>query len=669
MPLESPKPPDPILKEFCTLTGMCSEGLYHKLIVPGDGDILPKSRGRPKGAKNRPKGIKVRVKSPGSASAGAGSILKRLRNSKVEGKGRSRCLSSPSEECKGKRSSNPLPVDEVLSKVLDRMAYDKGIASQMVFKEGVKVSMVQPSNKLQGSSFCSIEGNDGSFIKNPIEPCVSVSKSHSNGLGNKGDVVNGSVDPGSGSNGSIELNMADVEHVEADSTKKADKGIDESVNGGSTFVFGNVQNGKGILKKPTVGLTSVQFGPSLFYKSNSVWSSKLGAKNGCSDVPVNIESFAEKMKKGVEDRELQMNFTPQSVSKNSDGSRRIAISIFSGIGKPMIMDRLTKERCLKKSSKLDFARVLVEVNADEDLPSSLEIEYPQIGMRPARIGKLDVKYQWKPPLCTHCKSFGHTTVSCKVRPRKEEEIAAKVIFEALKSKDSVPSKSSDGKLENDGLLKLNRSGYQKSQGVVSKVKTGGGSSNNFQQGNSGMKAGLNNSTSKKNAKPVSSSDDTGIVQKPPLSSKYNANFKPRVLVRGSGSDGNRDEIISENIPVNNSYQVFEDHDMVDKDEEFLGVVDEEYDKVVWPKLKLEVVNVLKSGVYPSLAIRSDWSPTQLEFFYKNCSKFGMERFVDDEEVDYENEGMANVMKPEKMDEGCRGVVNDGPPNKPVSNES
>lgn len=47
----------------------------------------------------------------------------------------------------------------------------------------------------------------------------------------------------------------------------------------------------------------------------------------------------------------------------------------------------------------------------------------------------------------------------------------------------------------------------------------------------------------------------------------------------------------------------------------------------------------------------------------------MERFVDDEEVDYENEGMANVMKPEKMVEGCPGVVNDGPPNKPVSNES
>lgn len=67
--------------------------------------------------------------------------------------------------------------------------------------------------------------------------------------------------------------------------------------------------------------------------------------------------------------------------------------IFSGIGKPMLMDRLTKERCLKKVGKLDFARVLVEVSATEDLPCMLEIEYPQYGDKPARVGKLEVKYQ------------------------------------------------------------------------------------------------------------------------------------------------------------------------------------------------------------------------------------------------------------------------------------
>nr|GEZ94098.1 hypothetical protein [Tanacetum cinerariifolium] len=106
--------------------------------------------------------------------------------------------------------------------------------------------------------------------------------------------------------------------------------------------------------------------------------------------------------------------------------------IISGVGKPLLMDNMTKERCLKKAGKLDFARVLVEVSAEYDLPCSLEISYPPIGNRLAKVGVLDVKYQWKPPLSTHCRTFGHSTLSCKVRPRTKEEIAVKNIKEALK---------------------------------------------------------------------------------------------------------------------------------------------------------------------------------------------------------------------------------------------
>ncbi|GKF43815.1 hypothetical protein Tco_0130367, partial [Tanacetum coccineum] len=57
----------------------------------------------------------------------------------------------------------------------------------------------------------------------------------------------------------------------------------------------------------------------------------------------------------------------------------------SGIGKLLLMDNMTKERCLKKAGKLDFARVLVEVSADDELPNVLEIAYPPIGNSPAKI--------------------------------------------------------------------------------------------------------------------------------------------------------------------------------------------------------------------------------------------------------------------------------------------
>ncbi|GKG48245.1 hypothetical protein Tco_0510130, partial [Tanacetum coccineum] len=65
--------------------------------------------------------VKIKVQSPGSASAGAGAILKRVRNSKIIGKGRSRSESSHVDVTNGKRSnSSNIPVDDVLTKVLDR---------------------------------------------------------------------------------------------------------------------------------------------------------------------------------------------------------------------------------------------------------------------------------------------------------------------------------------------------------------------------------------------------------------------------------------------------------------------------------------------------------------------------------------------------------------------
>ncbi|GJZ71665.1 hypothetical protein Tco_0635516 [Tanacetum coccineum] len=68
MPIENNKPPDPILEEFSTLTGMSSEGLSHKPFIPHDVLVPPRSRGRPKGTKNRAKSVKIKIQSPGSVS-------------------------------------------------------------------------------------------------------------------------------------------------------------------------------------------------------------------------------------------------------------------------------------------------------------------------------------------------------------------------------------------------------------------------------------------------------------------------------------------------------------------------------------------------------------------------------------------------------------------------
>ncbi|PWA77961.1 hypothetical protein CTI12_AA221320 [Artemisia annua] len=660
MPIESTEPPDVISDEFRTPTGITSEDLHHRPIFPNVEIKNPRSRGRPKGTKNHPRKGIIQAQSPGSASAGAGAILKRLRNSKVNGLGRSRSESSPMVPVNGKRliPSN-VPVDDVLTKVLDKMAHDKNIAKQMVFREGIKYDGLSGKKVFKSDSNCLIGGNDGSFIKNPFVPVDIKPDVSSNGVVDK-EGMDCSVDPCLVSNTTSKLNMADVEHVGVENSRKANKDGSEVVDKGHGFVFGDMQNGKGILNKPTIGLTKVQFGPSLFYNSNSVWaSSKAGVNALKADNALNIDSFAEKLKKGVEDRELQMNFVPQFVSKGSD--------------------------------------VLVEVSAEDELPHVLEIEYPQIGMRPARIGKLDVKYQWQPPQCTHCKTFGHKTVLCKVRPKTEAEMADKVVASVETGIDNVGSRSNVAKGDEEGFIAVGKKNKPASQGhnqqgnmqrnnansrqysgrnVQMSNRVSGGNTRTYgsrmgpnqqnsygnqkQQGNVKNK-GVNVSTSvlKQGNKGGTKSNDSGhkmvgnLVQKPPLSSKYNENFKPKVLVRGSGSKGDSVSAMVEDLPVSNTFQAFDDHDMVDKENEFINGTDVEYTNVVWPKLKLEVDEVMKSGKYPSMAVKTDWSLAQLDYFFKNCSKYGMEPYIEEEDVESDNEGMAASMKPEFVD-------NDGP---------
>ncbi|GKE40762.1 hypothetical protein Tco_1464167 [Tanacetum coccineum] len=177
MPLDPTKPHDPILDDFNTLIGLSVDGLCHKPFIPNGDANLPKPIGRHRGVKNRPKGIKLKVQSPGSAFVGAGAILKRLRNSKIVGK--------------------------------DRIAVDKDISKQMVFKEGSNVCNKSVYKVSKNDSHCLIKGNEGSFIKNPVE-IVKLDVNSNDDKADKGGRVDVYVDPCFVSNGTSKLNVADV---------------------------------------------------------------------------------------------------------------------------------------------------------------------------------------------------------------------------------------------------------------------------------------------------------------------------------------------------------------------------------------------------------------------------------------------------------------------------
>nr|GFB47117.1 hypothetical protein [Tanacetum cinerariifolium] len=81
MPIENNKPPDPLVDEFCILTKMTSAE-----------DLCSASFDETKVKAHR----SIKVSTPGSA--GAGSVLRRLRSGKIAGKARVRAEGSPSDD-------------------------------------------------------------------------------------------------------------------------------------------------------------------------------------------------------------------------------------------------------------------------------------------------------------------------------------------------------------------------------------------------------------------------------------------------------------------------------------------------------------------------------------------------------------------------------------------
>ncbi|GJX75383.1 hypothetical protein Tco_0313978 [Tanacetum coccineum] len=506
MPIKSNEPPDPLFDEFCALTKVTSaEDLSATLFSDTKVKVLKFKHRKPH------KGVKIST--PGSA--GARSILRRLRSAKALGKARDRNKESPGDNRCGKRVVST-PMNDEINKVLSNLSNDGSFIKSHLDNSGL---------------------ND---LGSPVAKSCGLKTSHDHT--SMGDVGNTGVGIASSKDGitiaetgilsdrekagpEIISERTSIEDVV--STGVAQDILQDGINKvGRGFVFGKMENTNGILKKHVGPFFSVQFGnvstSNPFMKKsvapkggawNSVGTKSVGPSILSNQFSADVDRFVEKLKQGTEEIALKMEYVPNSVSKLENGNRRISFSaeeiykggqacslqlygyfvgtsmdyrvvrgnekglvlnvwepgiwlektepssipiwvcvysipmelyngcgigkIMSGVGKPLLMDKMTRERCLKKAGKMDFARVLVEVSAEDDLPNILEIEYPPLGIRPARVGKLEVKYQWRPPLCTHCKTFGHSILSCKVRPRTEEEIAAKAIKDAIKLNNPV----------------------------------------------------------------------------------------------------------------------------------------------------------------------------------------------------------------------------------------
>ncbi|GKC41131.1 RNA-directed DNA polymerase, eukaryota, reverse transcriptase zinc-binding domain protein [Tanacetum coccineum] len=92
-------------------------------------------------------------------------------------------------------------------------------------------------------------------------------------------------------------------------------------------------------------------------------------------------------------------------------------ALASRLGRPIKMDQMTADMCREWSGRLGYARVLVEINAEDEFPDKIKINYVDGLMKIKSTKWVRVEYTWKPSRCIHCKVFGHSLNNCEVRPK------------------------------------------------------------------------------------------------------------------------------------------------------------------------------------------------------------------------------------------------------------
>ncbi|GJZ07587.1 RNA-directed DNA polymerase, eukaryota, reverse transcriptase zinc-binding domain protein [Tanacetum coccineum] len=96
-------------------------------------------------------------------------------------------------------------------------------------------------------------------------------------------------------------------------------------------------------------------------------------------------------------------------------------ALASSLGNPLVMDNMTVDMCHNGLGRLDFARVLVEMDAYIEFKKTIEVQYRDNSNKVKGTKMVNVTYDWKPAVCTHCKVFGHNFNGCLKSPRTIEE--------------------------------------------------------------------------------------------------------------------------------------------------------------------------------------------------------------------------------------------------------
>ncbi|GKB02958.1 putative reverse transcriptase domain-containing protein [Tanacetum coccineum] len=143
-------------------------------------------------------------------------------------------------------------------------------------------------------------------------------------------------------------------------------------------------------------------GPWMIRKSPIIlnkWSSSVSLKKGeVTKVPVWVKLYNVPV-----------------LAYSEDGLSLIATQI----GKPVMLDAFTSSMCVESWGRISFARALIEISSASTLKKEVIMAIPEEEGDGHIKEVIRVEYEWKPPHCVECKSFGHSHDLCPKRVRDE----------------------------------------------------------------------------------------------------------------------------------------------------------------------------------------------------------------------------------------------------------
>ncbi|PWA51114.1 Zinc knuckle CX2CX4HX4C [Artemisia annua] len=130
----------------------------------------------------------------------------------------------------------------------------------------------------------------------------------------------------------------------------------------------------------------------------------------------------------------------------------------------------------------NFARVLVEIDAQKGLMESIDVCYKSLG----KSMKLKVEYPWKPPICSTCKVFGHGDENCsKIVPTEAAKVQGKDKVNVSTNYGNVKEGRGDDWKTVDHRKNVRSTGVNAGTNVDNNVQRGVGSNAYLQRGYTG----------------------------------------------------------------------------------------------------------------------------------------------------------------------------------------